>query len=116
MRYHGKTPSYRWRNEGILPGFQVAGISRRLEVHDPFSGDAQAMAVETALTLVTDQARMSTRCRSMVGWLRMRHRGKGYDDTSSLARCGSSGKWSVALLGTRDEMQHLTDGASACGA
>jgi hypothetical protein len=57
-----------------------------------FSGDAQAMAVETALTLVTDQARMSTRCRSMVGWLRMRHRGQGYDDTSSLARYGSSGK------------------------
>src|SRR5262245_146154 len=21
-RYHGKTPSYRWRNEGILPGFR----------------------------------------------------------------------------------------------
>jgi hypothetical protein len=32
---HGKTPSYRWRNEGILPGFQTVGISRKLEVHDP---------------------------------------------------------------------------------
>jgi len=31
---HGKTPSYRWRNEGILPGFQTVGISRRLQVHD----------------------------------------------------------------------------------
>src|SRR4029450_821395 len=30
---HGKTPSYRWRDERIVPGFQVAGISRRLAVH-----------------------------------------------------------------------------------
>src|SRR6266705_2003095 len=35
IRDHGKTPSYTCRNEGILPGFQTAGISRRLEVHDP---------------------------------------------------------------------------------
>src|SRR5712691_3553924 len=35
MGDHGKTPSSRWRNEGILPGFQAVGISRRLEVHDP---------------------------------------------------------------------------------
>ena len=34
MGDHGKTPSYRWRNEGILPSFQAVGISRRLEVHD----------------------------------------------------------------------------------
>ena len=34
MGDHGKTPSSRWRNEGILPGFQAVGISRRLEVHD----------------------------------------------------------------------------------
>src|SRR4029450_3531929 len=34
-RDHGKTPSYRWRNEGILPGFQTVGISRKLEVHGP---------------------------------------------------------------------------------
>src|SRR5712692_5820095 len=34
MGDHGKTPSYRWRNEGILPGFQATGMSRRLEVHD----------------------------------------------------------------------------------
>ena len=33
--YHGKTPSYKCCNESILPGFQVAGISHRLEVHDP---------------------------------------------------------------------------------
>jgi hypothetical protein len=33
IRDHGKTPSYRWRNEGILPGFQTVGISRKLEVH-----------------------------------------------------------------------------------
>src|SRR5262249_26559649 len=32
MGDHGKTPSSRWRNEGILPGFQAVGISRRLEV------------------------------------------------------------------------------------
>src|SRR5215510_16280355 len=31
---HGKTPSDRWRNEGIVPGFQTVGISRRLEIHD----------------------------------------------------------------------------------
>src|SRR5215510_11375505 len=36
IRDHGKTPSYRWRNESILPGFQTAGISRRLEGHDRF--------------------------------------------------------------------------------
>jgi hypothetical protein len=24
----------RWRNEGIVPGFQTVGISRRLEIHD----------------------------------------------------------------------------------
>src|SRR5882724_8416047 len=35
MRYHGKTLSYKCSNEGILPGFQTVGISRRLEVHDP---------------------------------------------------------------------------------
>src|SRR5262249_47212635 len=28
-----KTPSLRWSNEGILPGFQTVGISRRLGVH-----------------------------------------------------------------------------------
>jgi hypothetical protein len=31
---HGKTPSYTCGNEGIFPGCQAAGISRRLEVHD----------------------------------------------------------------------------------
>ena len=30
-----KPPQTRWRNEGIVPGFQVVGISRRLEGHDP---------------------------------------------------------------------------------
>ena len=35
IRDHGKPPSYRWRNEGILPGFQAVGISRSLEVHNP---------------------------------------------------------------------------------
>ena len=34
--YHGKTPSYRWRNEGIVPGFKTVRISRRLEGHDRF--------------------------------------------------------------------------------
>src|SRR5262249_17102006 len=33
-RDHGNTPSYKCRNEGIVPGFQTAGISRRLEGHD----------------------------------------------------------------------------------
>src|ERR1043166_5672511 len=31
---HGKTPSSKCRNEGILPGFQTTGISRRQGVHD----------------------------------------------------------------------------------
>ena len=33
---HGKTPSYRWRNEGILPGFAGYRISRKIEVQDRF--------------------------------------------------------------------------------
>jgi len=33
-RYHGKTPSDKCCNEGILPGFQTVGISRMLEVQD----------------------------------------------------------------------------------
>ena len=45
----------------------------------------------------------------------MRHRDQGDDNTSSVARCGSSSKWSVALLKTRDAMQYLTDSTSACG-
>jgi len=32
-RDHGKTPSCKCSNEGILRGFQTTGISRRLEVH-----------------------------------------------------------------------------------
>jgi hypothetical protein len=32
---HGKIPSYRWRNEGILPGFAGDRISRKIEVQDP---------------------------------------------------------------------------------
>jgi len=24
-----------WRNEGIVPGFQTVGISRKLQVHNP---------------------------------------------------------------------------------
>src|SRR5262245_36512829 len=31
---HGKIPSYRWRNEGIVPGFAGYRISRKLEVQD----------------------------------------------------------------------------------
>src|SRR5215467_11460662 len=34
---HGTTPSDKCSNEGIVPGFQTTGISRRLEVHDPTS-------------------------------------------------------------------------------
>jgi hypothetical protein len=34
FRDHSKTPSCKCRNEGILPGFQTTGISRRLKVHD----------------------------------------------------------------------------------
>jgi hypothetical protein len=35
MGDHGKIPSKRWRNEGIVPGLSGYRISRRLEVHDP---------------------------------------------------------------------------------
>src|SRR5712664_3307477 len=35
VRYLGKIPSYKCGNEGILPGFQTAGISRTVRVHDP---------------------------------------------------------------------------------
>ena len=37
---HDNTPSYRWRNEGIVPGFQTAGMSRMLEVHGLIGGPA----------------------------------------------------------------------------
>ena len=33
---HGTTPSNKWRNEGIVSGFQVAGISRRIQVQDQY--------------------------------------------------------------------------------
>src|SRR5262249_47492005 len=36
---HGKIPSYRWRNEGILPGFAGYRISRKIEVQDPPNGN-----------------------------------------------------------------------------
>src|SRR5262245_8324617 len=35
MRNHGKTPSYRWKNESILPDLSGCRISRTLQVHDP---------------------------------------------------------------------------------
>src|SRR5262249_16849968 len=35
MGDHSKTPSYRWSNEGILPGLSGCRISRKLEGHDP---------------------------------------------------------------------------------
>jgi len=46
IRDHGKTLSYRCCNEGIVPGFQEAGITRTLEVHDPIirSGEVHDLA------------------------------------------------------------------------
>ena len=38
MGDRSKIPSRRWSNEGIVPGFQTAGISRRLEVQDHTGG------------------------------------------------------------------------------
>src|SRR6267378_3979378 len=35
MGNHGKSPSYRWSNEGILPGLSGCRNSRTLEGHDP---------------------------------------------------------------------------------
>jgi hypothetical protein len=37
IRDHGQPPSYKCRNEGILPDFQTAGISRRLQGHNQVS-------------------------------------------------------------------------------
>src|SRR6266567_1119502 len=48
MRYHGKTPSYRWSNEGILPGLSGCRISRRIQVHDRLPGSARVAAVKGA--------------------------------------------------------------------
>ena len=59
-----------------------------------FPRNAQAVAVEAALALVTDQALMSTRCN--VWFQRMRHRGKRVEDTSSLTRWNSLRKGSAA--------------------
>src|SRR5262249_6358491 len=42
---HGTIPSCRWSNEGILPGFQPAGISRRLEVQDPTRAPSKMGAI-----------------------------------------------------------------------
>jgi hypothetical protein len=44
MGDHGKTPSYQCSNEGILPGFQTVGISRKLEVHDPWQVASDRLA------------------------------------------------------------------------
>ena len=38
---HGTTPSDKCSNEGIVPGFQTTGISRRLEVHDQRRGSCK---------------------------------------------------------------------------
>jgi hypothetical protein len=44
--YHGKTPSYRWRNEGIVPGFKTVRIRCRLEGHDRFVGTYRSLILE----------------------------------------------------------------------
>src|SRR5262245_23188670 len=51
---HGTTPSYKCSNEGIVPGFQTTGISRRLEVHDRRSRACPAprLSAVTAAPLV----------------------------------------------------------------
>src|SRR5215472_4420042 len=41
MGDHGKIPSQRWSNEGILPGLAGYRISRRIQVHDPAMRCAQ---------------------------------------------------------------------------
>src|SRR6266446_4530662 len=46
MGDHGKTPSYGWRNEGILPGFSGCRMSRRLQVHDHVQGCSLVQAIE----------------------------------------------------------------------
>src|SRR2546430_3078182 len=65
MGDHGKTPSSRWRNEGILPGFQAAGMSRRLEVHDPRSWCCgRSASVAFAALCATRSAKWRSRCPS----------------------------------------------------
>ena len=58
---HGKTPSDRWRNEGILPGFSGCRISRRIQVHDPFRTVMRTCAMRTPDT--TSGGPMSPRPR-----------------------------------------------------
>jgi len=38
MGDHGTIPSRRWSNEGMVPGFQTVGMSRKLEVQDRIEG------------------------------------------------------------------------------
>jgi len=46
---HGKIPSYRWRNEGILPGFAGCRMSRTIEVQDPPVTRAASVMVSWAI-------------------------------------------------------------------
>ena len=59
---HGKTPSYRWSNEGIVPGFQVAEISRRLEVDNRTS--CRACCAKARSCSAASTSHCSTVCAS----------------------------------------------------
>ena len=64
-----------------------------------FPGDAQAVAVETALALVANEALMSTRCR--VGLWRIGHRVKGMMIPSLEHRVAPWASTAVAVMGCR---------------
>ena len=51
-RDHGKTPSCKCRNEGILPGFQTTGISRRQGVHDQLTYDFRVDGMENQIRVM----------------------------------------------------------------
>jgi len=48
---HGKIPSYRWRNEGILPGFAGYRISRKIEVQDRYDRRVNAQVMADAIAV-----------------------------------------------------------------
>src|ERR1051326_5185031 len=64
---HGKTPSCKCRNEGIVPGFQTAGMSRRLEVHHPSSSlsSHRRLPGETIAQIVSNATLRQSPCEPL---------------------------------------------------
>src|SRR5215831_16312101 len=66
MGDHGKIPSHRWSNEGIVPGFQTAGISRRLEVQDLFRASTGLDTYPAALQPAVRDGVLQYACNSEI--------------------------------------------------